>query len=132
MANISVEETITTLFFVPLKFPQTICIDGLWLLNLNKFIIHSIIYTREKMFGSKSFKNQGRSTAVSLKSSSSSVSGKKDNFFTFLYKRIYALLMKLWGKTRSMLWISSTGKINIDVGFILLIVPFSFLYLTEM
>ena len=84
------------------------------------------------MLGSKSFKNQGRSTGVSLKSSSSSVSGKKDNFFTFLYKRIYALLMKLWGKTRSMLWIGSTGRIKINVGFILLIIPFSFLYLTEM
>ena len=84
------------------------------------------------MFGAKSFKNQARSTGVSLKSSSSSVSGKKDNFITFLYKRIYALLMKLWGKTKSMLWIGSTGTIFINAGFILLVIPFSFLYLTEM
>ena len=40
--------------------------------------------------------------------------------------------MKLWGKTKSMLWIGSTGKPCCYRGFIFLIIPFSFLYFTEL
>ena len=67
-------------------------------------------YLHSHMMGNKSFKKAGHTSALSLNSTSSSVPGKKDTFLVFLYKRIYHLLMKLWAKTKSMLWIGSTGK----------------------
>ena len=54
-----------------------------------------------------STKAMGRSNMSASKASSAS--SKKDNFITFAFKRIYAWLAYTWTKTRSFLWVGSTG-----------------------
>ena len=54
-------------------------------------------------------KKIARSTASSLKSTGSSVAKGKDSFIGYLYKRIMTIWKSMWGKTKSMMWVVSTG-----------------------
>lgn len=69
-----------------------------------------------------------RSTVNSSRASSTSV--KKDGFFMYAYKRMMEFLTNFWNRTRRFLWISSTGKDNCYSGFILLVLPFAFAYIS--
>ena len=80
-----------------------------------------------------------RSTSVGGKSTNSSKLGnsvvsnkaKKDSFFIYAYKRLISLFSAIWGKTRKTMWIVSTGRNILTLGFILLILPFTFAYISE-
>lgn len=56
----------------------------------------------------------------------------KDSFFVYLYKRVWAWTLAFWGKARKSLWVLSTGNYLSYLGFILLILPFSFAYIMEL
>lgn len=56
---------------------------------------------------------------------------KKDSFLIYCYKRLIAMFTAIWGKTRKTLWILSTGINTFILGFILLILPFTFAYISE-
>lgn len=79
-----------------------------------------------------------RSTSVGKSTNSSKLGGslastkpKKDNFFVYAYKRLISLFSAIWGKTRKTMWIFSTGIFIVNAGFILLILPFTFAYISE-
>lgn len=80
-----------------------------------------------------SSKNFGKSTATSKLSTSLTASKvQKDSFIIFCYKKLVALFSSVWGKTRKTLWIFSTGILfKFTLGFILLILPFTFAYISE-
>lgn len=79
-----------------------------------------------------------RSTSVGKSTNSSKLGGslasskiKKDSFFVYAYKRLISLFSAIWGKTRKTMWILSTGNSSNNIGFILLILPFTFAYISE-
>ena len=83
-------------------------------------------------------KNATRSTRLSSTSKtntsslSKSSSDQKQGFIGFVFRKLFAWASLFWGKLRSGLWIGSTGNyLFILLGFILLVLPFTFAYLME-
>lgn len=82
------------------------------------------------MLASRNNVNKSSVSSTKITASTSSVRQGKESFFTWFYKKCTALFGYLWGKGKSMMWIISTGILSLNLGFILLILPFSFAYLS--
>lgn len=85
------------------------------------------------MLASRVNNSTGKTTITSkISNSSSSIGGKpKKNFFAYSFGLIWSRLCWIWGKGRNFLWVFSTGNNLIYIGFILLILPFTFAYISE-
>lgn len=85
------------------------------------------------MLASRANNSTGKTTIASkISNSSSSIGSKpKKNFFAYSWSMIWSRLCWVWGKGRNFLWVFSTGNSFVHIGFILLILPFTFAYISE-
>ena len=74
-------------------------------------------------------------TNKSLNSTSSSARGsqvgKKENFLQYFWRRMLSFMSVLWARSRRFMWITSTGTFPHYAGCILLVLPFTFAYISE-
>lgn len=86
------------------------------------------------MLASRTNNTSGKASSIASKitSSTNAVGTKpKKNFFAYSLSIIWQRLCWAWSKGRSFLWVFSTGTFQVYIGFILLILPFTFAYISE-
>lgn len=69
-----------------------------------------------------------------MAASKSSINKPKANegFRVYLFNKISDISSKVWGGCRKFMWITSTGKLFLHIGLIIIILPFAFGYMMEM